>query len=105
MRYELTDHEWAAIRPMLPNKPISPQSVEIRPWSRRPQAAARDCNAPRLSQHLRTLQNDLDVKGIVNLWAGKLRGSEVNAGRCWNECANARDYLCLAWRHGEPGWL
>src|SRR6201987_6253171 len=21
MRYELTDHEWAAIRPMLPNKP------------------------------------------------------------------------------------
>jgi hypothetical protein len=26
-------------------------------------------------------------------------------GRCWNECANARDYLCLAWRHGEPGWL
>ena len=21
MRYELTDHEWAAIRPLLPNKP------------------------------------------------------------------------------------
>jgi transposase len=21
MRYELTDHEWAAIRPMLPNNP------------------------------------------------------------------------------------
>jgi len=21
MRYQLTDHEWAAIRPMLPNKP------------------------------------------------------------------------------------
>jgi hypothetical protein len=21
MRYELTDHEWAAIRPMLPNRP------------------------------------------------------------------------------------
>jgi transposase len=21
MRYELTDHEWSAIRPMLPNKP------------------------------------------------------------------------------------
>ena len=21
MRYELTDYEWAAIRPMLPNKP------------------------------------------------------------------------------------
>jgi hypothetical protein len=21
MRYELTDHEWAAIKPMLPNKP------------------------------------------------------------------------------------
>jgi transposase len=21
MRYELTDHEWTAIRPMLPNKP------------------------------------------------------------------------------------
>ena len=21
MRYEITDHEWAAIRPMLPNRP------------------------------------------------------------------------------------
>jgi len=21
MRYELTDHEWSAIKPMLPNKP------------------------------------------------------------------------------------
>jgi hypothetical protein len=26
-------------------------------------------------------KNDLDVKEIVNLWAGKLRGSEVNAGQ------------------------
>ena len=24
MRYELTDHEWAAIKPMLPNKPRCP---------------------------------------------------------------------------------
>jgi hypothetical protein len=26
-------------------------------------------------------KNDLDVKEIVNLWAGKLRSSEVNAGQ------------------------
>ena len=25
MRYELTDNEWAAIRPMLPNKPVACQ--------------------------------------------------------------------------------
>jgi AcrB/AcrD/AcrF family len=35
-----------------------------------------------------------------NLWGGKLRSS----GRCWNEFANARDYLCLACRHGGT-WL
>jgi hypothetical protein len=53
-------------------------------------------------------KNDLDVKEIVNLWAGKLRGSAAvksMLGRCWNECANARDYLCLACRHAEPDWL
>ena len=26
-------------------------------------------------------KSDLDVKEILNLWAGKLRGSEVNAGQ------------------------
>jgi len=26
MRYELADYEWAAIKPMLPNKPIAKQS-------------------------------------------------------------------------------
>lgn len=27
------------------------------------------------------LPNDLDVKEIVNLWAGKLRSNEANAGQ------------------------
>jgi hypothetical protein len=27
------------------------------------------------------VRNDLDVKEILNLWAGKLCGSEVNAGQ------------------------
>jgi transposase len=26
MRYELTDNEWSAIKPMLPNKPRGPRS-------------------------------------------------------------------------------
>jgi hypothetical protein len=30
MRYELTDHEWAAIKPMLPNKPRSVARVNDR---------------------------------------------------------------------------
>jgi transposase len=30
MRYELTDHEWAAIRPMLPNKPGGVRGVNDR---------------------------------------------------------------------------
>jgi transposase len=46
MRYELTDHEWAAVKPMLPNKPpgVAPvndrrvlngiQLVSIRLWLR-----------------------------------------------------------------------
>jgi transposase len=38
MRYELTDHEWAAIKPMLPNKPRGVARVNDRrawPQSRR----------------------------------------------------------------------
>jgi transposase len=30
MRYELTDHEWAAIKPMLPNKPRGGAGVNDR---------------------------------------------------------------------------
>jgi transposase len=30
MRYELTDHEWTAIRPMLPNKPLGVLRVNDR---------------------------------------------------------------------------
>lgn len=30
MRYELTDHEWAAIKPMLPNKPRNVPRVKDR---------------------------------------------------------------------------
>jgi transposase len=33
MRYELTDHEWKAIRPMLPNKPRGvPRVMQVRDW-------------------------------------------------------------------------
>ena len=33
MRYELTDHEWAAIKPMLPNKPrgVPRSAAGVRP--------------------------------------------------------------------------
>jgi transposase len=31
MRYELTDYEWAAIKPMLPNKPRGVPRVNNRP--------------------------------------------------------------------------
>jgi hypothetical protein len=50
-------------------------------------------------------KNDLDVKETVNLWAGSSAAVKSMLGRCWNECAKARDYLCLACRHAEPGWL
>jgi transposase len=30
MRYELTDHEWAAIKPMLPNEPRGVARVKVR---------------------------------------------------------------------------
>jgi transposase len=29
MRYELTDHEWAAIRPLLPDKPRGVPRVNV----------------------------------------------------------------------------
>jgi transposase len=35
MRYELTDHEWAAIKPMLPNKPRGVPRVNDRPCPER----------------------------------------------------------------------
>jgi hypothetical protein len=47
-------------------------------------------------------KNDLDVKEIVNLWAGSSAAVKSMLGGCWNECAKARDYLCLACRHAEP---
>jgi hypothetical protein len=50
-------------------------------------------------------KNDLDVKEIVNLWAGGSAAVESMLARHWNDCARARDYLCLARRHAEPGWL
>jgi transposase len=42
MRYELTDHEWAVIKPMLPNKPSGVPRVDDRrvlngiPWDESP---------------------------------------------------------------------
>ena len=42
---------------------------------------ARSSDASKLRARDLRSKNDLDVKEIVNLWAGKLRGSEVNAGQ------------------------
>jgi len=40
MRYALTDHEWAAIRPMLPNKPRGVPRLNDRRVLRHPLGAA-----------------------------------------------------------------
>jgi transposase len=47
MRYELNDHEWAAIKPKLPNKPrgvlrVNDRRVEWHLWVLGPGAAWRD---------------------------------------------------------------
>ena len=34
MRYEIADHEWTAIRPMLPNKPRGKKDVDGRDKAR-----------------------------------------------------------------------
>jgi transposase len=34
MRYELSDYEWTAIKPMLPNKPRGVRSLQARPGTR-----------------------------------------------------------------------
>jgi transposase len=55
MRYELTDHEWTAIKPMLPNKPRGVPRVNDRRvlngtfWVLRSGAPWRDC--PMTSVH------------------------------------------------------
>ena len=52
MRYELTDHEWTAIRPMLPNKPRGVPRVNDRRvlngifWVLRSDAVARSACTP-----------------------------------------------------------
>jgi hypothetical protein len=50
-------------------------------------------------------KNDLNVKEIVTFGSEGSAAVKSMLGRCWNECANARDYLCLACRHTEPDWL
>jgi hypothetical protein len=50
-------------------------------------------------------KNGLDVKEIVIFGAESSAAVKSILGRCWNECANARDHLCLACRHAEPDWL
>jgi transposase len=48
MRYELTDHEWAAIKPMLPNKPRGVPRVNDRRVLRLPPADSRaEMRSPR----------------------------------------------------------
>src|SRR6516225_5868586 len=50
-------------------------------------------------------KNDLDVKEIVIFGPEGSAAMNSMLGRCWNECANARDHLCLACRQAEPDWL
>ena len=45
------------------------------------------------------------LKKQLIFWPESSAAVKSMLGRCWNECANARDYLCLACRHAEPGWL
>jgi hypothetical protein len=45
---------------------------------------------------------DRDIKEIVNLWAGGSAAVKSMLARHWNECARARNYLCLACRTERP---
>src|SRR5262249_31711566 len=46
-----------------------------------------------------------DVKEIVIFGPEGSTAVKSMLGRCWNECANARDYLRLACCHDEPDWV
>ena len=46
-----------------------------------------------------------DVKEIIIFGPESSAAVKSMLGRCWNECANARDHLCLACRHAESDWL
>jgi transposase len=54
MRYELTDHEWTAIKPMLPNKPRGVARVNDR----------RVLNGIHLIQHFRQAVMEIDFDHI-----------------------------------------
>jgi hypothetical protein len=45
------------------------------------------------------------VKEIVIFRPESSAAVKPMLGRCWNEGANARDYLWVARHHAEPGWL
>jgi hypothetical protein len=50
-------------------------------------------------------KNDLDVKEMVIFGPESSAAVKSKLGRCWNECANARNHPRLACRHAEPDWL
>ncbi len=68
MRYELTDHEWAAIRPMLPNKPRGVVRTLTVRWHRSQlaetyQAPRRVANAPEWLQSRKKTRSAISKAG------------------------------------------
>jgi transposase len=56
MRYELSDYEWTAIKPMLPNKPRGVRRVNDRRCAARPEAGVRSTQAAsRVGAHVVTI--------------------------------------------------
>ena len=86
MRYELTDHEWAAIKPMLPNKPGGVPRVNDHRvlngifWVLRSGAAWRDLpegfrSVHHLLQSFHSLAADRRLGKIMNALAGAMTRS------------------------------
>ncbi|WP_442869601.1 transposase [Bradyrhizobium sp. CCBAU 11386] len=84
MRYELTDEEWAAIKPMLPNKPRGVPRVNDRRvlngifWVLRSGAPWRDLLAGKLLSHLKSVSMLLADRGYDADWIRELAMAWAN---------------------------
>ena len=68
MRYELSEHEWRVIKPMLPNKPRGVPRVDDRRVLNGIFWALVGCTVARSAQHLRTVYHLL--QSLRSLAAG-----------------------------------
>src|SRR5262249_32887626 len=50
-------------------------------------------------------RQDVFLTCVLIFWAESSAAVKSMLGRGWDECANARGYLCLACRHAELDWL